>query len=88
MNTTRDECLAKVRLAVRQVTRQSDDTMTAQDALRFVAHESEQCRNRDQSEALCLLLPAIMRVLRLPEMEEFEARAFRERLRRAITLPP
>jgi hypothetical protein len=54
------------------------------DALRFAAFEAARCRDIDTHEALCLLFPALMRVLDLPPMDDLEARAFRERLKRAL----
>lgn len=58
--------------------------MTTDDALRFVAHEASWCRSRDEHEALCLLMPAMLRVMDLPPMEDLEARAFREQLKQAV----
>jgi len=58
--------------------------MSTDDALRFVAHEAFWCRGRDEHEALCLLLPALLRVMHLPPMEDVEARAFREKLKLAL----
>lgn len=58
--------------------------MTTDDALRFVAHEAALCRDRDEHEALCLLLPALLRVMDLPPMEDVEARAFHEQLKLAV----
>ncbi len=49
--------------------------MTSERAIRFLAHEASACRDRDAHEALCLLLPALMRVLDLEPMEDSEARA-------------
>ena len=62
--------------------------ITTGDALRFVAHQADLCRDRDAAEALCLLLPSLMRVLAIEGMNDFEARAFRERLRRALKIAP
>jgi hypothetical protein len=56
-------------------------TMTAEDALRFVVHEAEFCREHDAHEALCLLLPALSRCLQLRPMTGNEARRFRQELR-------
>jgi hypothetical protein len=50
--------------------------MTAEDAIRYLAHEAAQCRDRDAHEALCLVLPAMMKTFALPPMDAFEARAF------------
>jgi hypothetical protein len=62
--------------------------MTAQDAVRFLHHEASYCRTRDEHEALCLLLPALLRALDLPPMEGFEARAFRQELKEAVINQP
>jgi hypothetical protein len=58
--------------------------MTADDALRFIAHEAKRCHDRDAHEALCLLLPAIVRALNLPPMDYAQALAFHLELREAI----
>ena len=62
--------------------------MTTDDALRFVAHEASWCRSRDEHEALCLLLPAVLRGMRLPPMDDVEARAFREQLKLSLVNEP
>jgi len=59
--------------------------MNADDTLRYLAHEAQRCRDRDSCEALCLLFPAVMRYLSLPEMGEIEAKAFHERVKQALT---
>lgn len=51
--------------------------VTAEDAIRFVACQARACRDRDTHEALCLLLPGLMRALSLAPMTEYEAREFR-----------
>lgn len=51
--------------------------MTPEDAIRYLDHQAARCRGRDAGEALCLLLPAMMRVLGLERMEDVEAAAFR-----------
>lgn len=60
--------------------------MTATDALRFLAHEARQCRDRDAHEALCLLLPALCKVTALKPADDFAALAlqqqFHDELRR------
>ena len=55
--------------------------MTAIDAMRFLAHEAEFCRSRDEHEALCLLLPGLMRVWSLEPMTYCEADFFRREFR-------
>jgi hypothetical protein len=49
--------------------------MTKEDAIRYLDHQAAQCRGRDACEALCLLLPALMRILELEPMDDLEARA-------------
>jgi len=58
--------------------------MTGDDAVRFLEHEATYCRSRDHHEALCLLLPAILRVLGLQRMDGREADTFRRELRKLI----
>ena len=54
------------------------------DALRYLAHEARMCREHDAHEALCLLLPALMRLLQLPAMDDYDALAFRVELHDAL----
>jgi hypothetical protein len=58
--------------------------MKPSDALRFLDHEALSCREHDAHEALCLLLPALLKVMELPPMDDFEALAFRIELRNAL----
>ena len=58
--------------------------MTTKDAIRFLAHEAKDCRDKDTSEALCLLLPAMLRVLSLDRMDDVEAAAFRHGFKRDL----
>jgi hypothetical protein len=58
--------------------------MTSEDALRFLAHEAQRCRDRDMHEALCLLLPAIVKSLNLPPMDAADAIAFAQWLHRDL----
>jgi hypothetical protein len=58
--------------------------MTAEQALRFAAYEAQWCRNRDSSEALCLLFPPMLRALDLPPMDSFEADRFRRELKAVL----
>ena len=55
--------------------------MNAADALRYVHYQSLECRTRDAHEALCLLLPAILKALDLDPMDGFEASAVRKELK-------
>ncbi len=59
--------------------------MTTERALRFVAHEACACRDRDSAEALCLLLPALMRVLDLDPMDDCEAQAVAWQLKQDLS---
>ncbi len=59
--------------------------MTPPDALRYLDHEARLCRDHDAHEALCLLMPALMRLLELPPMDDYEALAFRLELHDAIS---
>ena len=58
--------------------------MTPAEALRFLHHEALVCRDHDAHEALCLLLPALLKVVELPPMDDLEALAFRMELREAL----
>ncbi|HEV2319199.1 MAG TPA: hypothetical protein VGV18_05580 [Verrucomicrobiae bacterium] len=51
--------------------------MTPANAIRWLHHQARTCRDRDSSEAFCLLLPALLRLLDLDPMEDVEAAAFR-----------
>ena len=55
--------------------------MISEEALRFLAHQAKRCRDRDSAESLCLLLPAMMRLLCLEAMDDFEALDFHLQLR-------
>lgn len=64
--------------------------MNAHDAIRFLEHEAEFWRNvpnatRDEIEAFALHLPSLLRVLRLPPMDDTEAAAFRRELYNLLT---
>jgi hypothetical protein len=50
--------------------------MTSDEAIRFLAHEAQRCRDRNAHEALCLLLPAMLKTLNLPPMEPGDVVAF------------
>jgi hypothetical protein len=52
--------------------------MTSDNAVRFLANQAALCRNKDDGEALCLLLPGLLRCLDLPPMNDYEAAAFRD----------
>jgi hypothetical protein len=45
-------------------------------ALRFLDHEAKRCRDRDSHEALCLLLPALLKVFKLQPCDDFQALEF------------
>lgn len=51
--------------------------MTAEDAIRLLAHEAKRCRDRDGHEMHVLLYPAMLRVLDLDPMDDVEAAAAR-----------
>lgn len=58
--------------------------MTPQDSVRYLHHASLLCRGRDCHEALCLLLPAILKALDLQPMTDWEALAFRQELKESF----
>jgi hypothetical protein len=58
--------------------------MTAANAIRFLHSEAAKCRDRDACEALCLLLPALLKVFNLDPMEDVEAAAFRYQFREEL----
>jgi len=58
--------------------------MTPANALRFLDHEAQSCRDLDSHEALCLLLPSILRALDLEPMTKFEALEARLELRNCL----
>ena len=58
--------------------------MTASESIRFLHHQAQLCRDRDKHEALCLLLPAMLRVLELEPMDDYEARDFRAEFKQAL----
>lgn len=58
--------------------------MAPADALRYLDHEARLCREHDAHEALCLLLPALMRLMNLSAMDDYEALAFRVELHDAL----
>jgi hypothetical protein len=66
--------------------------MIAEEAIRFLDHEARQCRDKDAHEALCLLLPAMMQLLGLKQMDQFEALSFtmdfRDELRMQVNPEP
>jgi len=59
--------------------------MNVQDALRFLEHEASYCREHDSHEALCLLLPAMLRALELEPMNGYEAEEFKRQLRQELS---
>ena len=62
--------------------------MTPADALRYLDHEARLCRDHDAHEALCLLLPALLKVMKLSPMDDYEALAFRLDLHNALNETP
>ena len=58
--------------------------MTPDDAIRYLDHQAKDCRGRDAGEALCLLLPAMMKILRMEPMDDVEAAAFRHGFKRDL----
>jgi hypothetical protein len=62
--------------------------VTTANAIRFLHSEAGKCRDRDACEALCLLLPAMLKVLGLEAMEDVEAAAFRYELKQRIHALP
>lgn len=58
--------------------------MNADDAIRFLAHEAKQCRDRDAHEMHVLLYPAMLRVLDLQPMTAREAAAARCEFHQAL----
>ena len=62
--------------------------MTPEDAIRYLDREAAQCRGRDAGEALCLLLPAMMRIMGLDRMSDIEALAFRYGFKRDLAALP
>ena len=58
--------------------------MTPDDTIRFLEHEARACRDRDECEALCLLLPALLRAFNLPTMDDVEATAFKYQLKQEL----
>jgi hypothetical protein len=59
--------------------------MRAEQAIRFLHHEAARCRDRDEAEAICLLMPALLKFLTLKPMHDFESEAFREELRKRFS---
>ena len=55
--------------------------MTPKEAVRFLAHEARRCHDRDTHEALCLLLPALTKIMDLEPMNDFEAVDFQLQIR-------
>jgi hypothetical protein len=58
--------------------------VTTANAIRFLHHQAALCRDRDACEALCLLLPAMLKVMALDPMEDVEAAAFRYQFREEL----
>jgi len=58
--------------------------LSAENALRFAANQARRCRDRDSAESLCLLFPALLKILNLEPMNDFEALDFRAELRATL----
>jgi hypothetical protein len=58
--------------------------MTPERAIRFLHHEAARCRDHDDAEAFCLLLPAMLRILALDPMDHSEAEAFKNEFRHEL----
>ena len=58
--------------------------MSSDDALRFLAHEAAYCRDRDSGEALCLVIPPLLRLLQLQPMDGYAAEAFKREFKRKL----
>ena len=58
--------------------------ITAEGAIRFLHHEALRCRDHDDAEAFCLLLPALLRILELQPMDHSEAEAFKAEFRQQL----
>jgi hypothetical protein len=63
---------------------QKFEGITLTNSLRFLADQSTLCRDRDAHEALCLLVPSLMRVLQLTPMNGYESDNFRKQFREAL----
>ena len=59
-------------------------SITPDQALRYLAYRAAECRNHDMHEALCLLPPALLRVLSLEPMDYHEAAAFQSLVRHTL----
>lgn len=58
--------------------------MIPEEALRYLAHEAARCRDRDTAESICLLLPAMLRLMCAKPMDPFEALSFQLQLRQEL----
>jgi hypothetical protein len=58
--------------------------MIAEEAIRFLEHEGRKCRDKDAHEALCLLLPSMLRLLCLEPMDDFAALDFAIEMRKEL----
>ncbi|HYG23383.1 MAG TPA: hypothetical protein VEH04_11420 [Verrucomicrobiae bacterium] len=63
------------------------DRIDPAEAIRFLDDQAKLCRDRDDHEALCLLLPALMKVLQLAPMNGYEAADFRRRFKQQLQNP-
>jgi hypothetical protein len=58
--------------------------MSAAEALRYLDNQAKRCRDRDDAEALCLLLPALLKMLNLEPMDNLAALNFTIEFRAAL----
>ena len=59
-------------------------TLDLADVLRYLAHEAQRCRDRDEHEMHVLLYPSMLRVTDLKPMTDVEAAAFTVRFHEAL----
>ncbi len=58
--------------------------MNGLDALRFLGNQAELCRSKEQHEAFCLLVPAVLRAFFLEPMGDGEAAQFKRQLKKIL----
>ena len=58
--------------------------MSTDDALRFLEHEARVCRDRDAHEALCLLVPALLKACDLKPANGYQVEEIRRELRELV----
>jgi hypothetical protein len=58
--------------------------VNAEQALQLLDNQAKWCRSKEDHEMLCLLLPALLRVLNLKPIDDFQAKQLRDELRRSL----